>query len=138
MNPISFEDAWIFLGMKYSENESADYYARLVGCFDFINHSIPGYDEFISAYNKLLYISAIKNENNRICILEFGNSIYKSALSKSGRDSQPWAIAELIRVELKPYKLKSACRQSPLSAQEYSAAIARYNAGNIDALNVGL
>ena len=122
MNNISFEDAWIFLGMKYAENESTDYYAKLTGFFNDINQSIPGYDEFISAYNKLLYLSVIKNENGKVYIMEFGNSIYRNALSKSTPDALPRDIAELIRVELKPYKLKSACRQSPVSVQEYGAA----------------
>lgn len=119
MSHISFEDAWIFLGMKCTENESADYYAKLIGFFD-INQSIPSYDEFISAYNKLLYISAIKNENDKVHIMEFGNSIYRNALSKSTPDALPRDIAELIRMELKPYKLKSACRQTPISEQGYN------------------
>lgn len=121
MSHISFEDAWIFLGMKYAENESTDYYAKLIGFFYDINQSIPAYDEFISAYNKLLYLSAIKNENGKVYIMEFGNSIYRNALSKRTPDTQPREIVELIRVELKPYKLKSACRQAPISAQEYNA-----------------
>lgn len=127
MSHISFEDAWIFLGMKYTENESADYYAKLIGFFA-INQAIPSHGEFISAYNKLLYLSAIKNENGKVHIMEFGNSIYRNASSKRAPDASPREIAELIRVEFKPYKLKSVCRQSPISAQEYAVVANLYKA----------
>ncbi len=87
MNPISFEDAWIFLGMKYAENEMHDYYIRLIGFFDYINHSIPGYEQFITTYNKLLYLSVINKAGNRISISDFGNVIYSKALGKSASDT---------------------------------------------------
>lgn len=128
MNPLSFEDAWIFLGMKYAENEQQDYYVSLVGFFDYINHSMPGYEQFITAYNKLLYLSIINKVDNRISISEFGNAIYLKALGKNASDIQPRKVAEFILAELKPYKLKSACRQTPLSAQEYAEAITMYMA----------
>lgn len=131
MNNISFEDSWIFLAMKYAENESQDYYTRLIGYCDSINHAIPSYGDFIATYNKLLYISAIKNEEGMVKILEFGNAIYAAALKKRAQDSQPWELVELICTELKPYKLKSACRQAPLSEQEYLAAIDRYKNINL-------
>ncbi|PUA29253.1 MAG: hypothetical protein B0W54_01225 [Cellvibrio sp. 79] len=130
MNPLSFEDAWIFLGMKYTENTVQDYYASLVGFFDYINHSTPTYEQFITAFNKLLYLSVINKVDGGVVISEFGNAIYLKALGKSGPDTSPRDIAELIFAELKPYKLKSACRQTPLSAQEYAEAVKMYLAKN--------
>ncbi|WP_039914730.1 hypothetical protein [Cellvibrio mixtus] len=126
MNLLSFEDAWIFLGIKYAENEAQDYYAGLVGNFYYINHSMPGYEQFITAYNKLLYLSVINKAENRIPVSEFGNVIYLNGLAKSTPATQPREMAEIIFAELKPYKLKSACRQSPLSAEEYAVAIKMY------------
>lgn len=134
MNSITFDDAVIFLGMKYAGHETEAYYVNLVGCIDDIGQHIPGYDGFISAYNKLLYISAIKNENGKICIMEFGNSIYHQALSKSTSGASPEDIAKLIHLELKPYKLKSVCRQSPLAIQEYDAAIKLYKAKKLSSI----
>ncbi len=126
MNYITFEDAWIFLAIKYAEGERTDYYADLIGFCDYINHAIPTYEEFIAAYNKLLYISAIQREDGNILITEFGKAICTGVQKKCAPDTQPWEIAELIRIEFKPYKLKSVCRQTPLSGLEYLAAYQRY------------
>lgn len=126
MNYISFDDAWIFLAIKYAENESQDYYARLIGYCDYINHAIPAYGEFIATYNKLLYVGILKKEGDTAYISEFGRAVYVRAINNSEPDASPHRLAELIQMELKPYKLKSACRQSPIAEQEYLAAIERY------------
>ncbi len=126
MQIITFSDASIFLAMKYAENERADYYAAMFGFCVYINRAIPAYEEFIATYNKLLYVSLLKKEGDTAYISEFGNSVYLNAVNKSEPDSSPCRLVELIQAELKPYKLKSACRQSPISEQEYLAAIDRY------------
>jgi hypothetical protein len=128
MNYISFDDAWIFLAMKYAENERADYYAAMFGFCVYINHAIPAYEEFIATYNKLLYVSLLKKEGDIAYISDFGNSVYLNAVKKSEPDASPRRLVEVIQAELKPYKLKSACRQSPISEQEYLAVIDRYKA----------
>lgn len=126
MNNISFEDTWIFLAMKYAENERADYYAAMFEFCVYINHAIPAYEEFIATYNRLLYVSLLKKEGDTAYISEFGNSVYLNAVKKSEPDSSPRRLVELIQAELKPYKLKSACRQSPISEQEYASAVGRH------------
>ncbi len=126
MNHITFEDAWIFLAMKYAENESLDYYAKVIGYCDYINQTIPAYDELIATYNKLLYLGILKKEGERAYFSEFGSLVYVSAVNNSEPDTSPRRLAELIQAELKPYKLKSACRQTPLTNLEYIAAYSRY------------
>lgn len=117
-NPV---DAQILLGL-YCASQVGDLSCLdvIAGC-DAVNSSIPTSAEFTEALNKLLYVSAIVIDGDKVALANFGNEIMSKAKANAG--SRLEGLAPFVHKELSGYKLKSMCNRHVWSQEQYQQAI---------------
>jgi hypothetical protein len=123
MHSFTANDAWILLGMSYSEGELDEQYLEslIISC-DYVNHLIPSYAEIIEAYNKFLYIGIIAAERDNLCISTFGREILESVYLEGSLTEHPCELVSIMYKKLATYKLKNVCTRTPWNETQYKNA----------------
>ena len=119
-NPV---DAQILLGL-YSAHQTAEFSCLdvIAGCAA-VNNSIPTPAEFIEAFNKLLYVSAIVIDGEKVTLANFGNELINKAKSSAGGKTQLGELVTFVERELSAYKLKSMCNRHVWTKERYQQAV---------------
>ena len=127
MHRFNRTDAQILLGLSYAEKSAAQ--GAEITCEVLITHClaiagvIPSAAEFSFAFNKLLYLSAIVINGEKLALAALGQDIIDSAQRKTSGDDEADEWVMLINKELAVYKLKSMCNRTVWSPERYQQAI---------------
>lgn len=119
-NPV---DAQILLGL-YGAHQAGEF-----SCLDVIaaciaiNNSIPTQEEFIEAFNKLLYVSAIFIDGEHVTLANFGNEVIHKAKAGASAEAHLGQLVTLVHRELSAYKLKSMCNRHVWTQVQYQQAV---------------
>lgn len=124
MHRFNLKDAQILLGLSAMDDGYANSCAGLVAQCAAICLQIPTADEFATAFNKFLYISAIVVDGHTVALAPFGRAIIDKARIKAEAGASPMELQELLYKELSGYKLKSMCNRKIWTPLQYQQAIA--------------
>jgi len=118
-NPV---DAQILLGL-YCAHQTGEFSCLdvIAGCAA-VNNSIPTPAEFTEAFNKLLYVSAIVIDGEKVTLANFGNELINKAKSSAGAKTQLGELVTFVDRELSAYKLKSMCNRQVWTQEQYQQA----------------
>ena len=116
-------DAQILLGLSCADRGSDISCQTLVASCATGKNRLPTLLEFSSAFNKLLYISAITLDNDKIMFSNFGRDLINNARRNAKPDAHADELASQIFTELASYKLKSMCNRKVWSEEQYQQAI---------------
>ncbi len=123
MHTFTLIDSQILLGLSYADKGADISCLELIVSCAAINHSIPSLAEFVEAFNKFLYVSAIVIDGEQIALASFGREIINNARSKANTDSQLGELMQLVLKELSGYKLKSMCNRHVWTQEQYQQAV---------------
>ncbi|HSC66226.1 MAG TPA: hypothetical protein VLC79_00935 [Cellvibrio sp.] len=119
LNPVA---AQVLLGLEAAEGRAdSNPTALITHCYEMF-HSIPTYAEFAEAFNKLLYISALTIDGEKVSLADFGRDLINNARGKVDAKAQQNTTLEYLNKELSGYKLKSMCNRKVWSEAQYQQA----------------
>lgn len=123
MHTFTLIDSQILLGLSYTGKDADNSCAEVVASCAVVSDSIPTLAEFAEAFNKLLYVSAMSLNGDKITFANFGREIIKKARSTASVNLQPDELMQLVLKELSSYKLKSMCNRCVWTKEQYEQAV---------------
>ena len=119
-NPV---DAQILLGLYGAHQTDGFSCLDVIAACAAINNSIPTPAEFTEAFNKLLYVSAITIDGEKVTLENFGSELINKAKSNAGVKAQLGELVIFVDRELSAYKLKSMCNRHVWTKEQYQQAV---------------
>lgn len=120
LNPVA---AQVLLGLESVEMRADSNPTALIAhCYEMF-HSIPTHAEFAEAFNKLLYISALTIDGEKVALANFGRDLINNARGNVDAKTQKNETLEYLNKELSGYKLKSMCNRKVWSEAQYQQAV---------------
>jgi|GEM_PF-3017100 len=119
-NPV---DAQILLGL-YGVHQAGEFSCLdVIAACAAINNSIPTPAEFTEAFNKLLYVSAIVIDGEKVTLANFGNEVIRKAKANASAEVHLGKLVTLVHRELAAYKLKNMCNRHVWTQAQYQQAV---------------
>lgn len=119
-NPV---DAQILLGLYCAHQAGECSCPAVIASCAAIDNYIPTPAEFTEAFNKLLYVSAIVIDGEKVTLANFGNELINKAKSNAGVKAQLGELVTFVDRELSAYKLKSMCNRQVWTQEQYQQAV---------------
>lgn len=123
MHRFNLAAAQVLLGLEYVDGSTEPHCLSIItSCYE-INHSVPTHAEFAEAFNKLLYVSAIVIDGEKVTLANFGREIINNARSKASTEIQLEGLLKLVHKELSGYRLKSMCNRTVWTEAQYQQSV---------------
>jgi RNase P subunit RPR2 len=122
------EDAWILLALLHGDRSAENSLDSLISVADYINHSVPTYDEIYGALNRLQAARLIKQQTKRFTVTELAVRQYQK-VKRVSRQQVLEQLAALERIMCCPccgVQLKAVRWRIKLTEEEYANAVALY------------
>lgn len=126
MHKFNHTAALVLLGLESVVHDESNCLALVTCCYE-LNHLIPSHAEFADAFNKLLYVSAIVIDGEKVSLTNFGRDIINNVRRKSSVEANAGELLALVNKELSGYKLKSMCNRTVWTEAQYQQAVDHYS-----------
>lgn len=122
------EDAWILFALLYRDQSVGCSLDSLISVADYINHSVPTYDEMYGALNRLHAAGLIKQQGSLFMVTSLADEQYLK-VKKASKQQVLRQLSSLERIMQCPHcgvALKVVRWRIKLTEEDYSNAVSDY------------